>query len=68
VGSSPTIRTRKKNMNKNFVVIWNHQPLVIIKGAIFITGGELLDWYAKEYDFDRSKLSGGWCDDIPYEK
>jgi len=48
---------------RKFVVTFRGVPIVIINAA-FITGTDLLNWYAEKYDFDRSKLSGEWCQEI----
>lgn len=50
-------------MEDCFVVFYDKQVFVILrgfKGTPFPEKKDILDWYAREYMFDRSKLSGGY--------
>jgi hypothetical protein len=39
-----------------YIITWEGSPLTIIKAWTYHLPTEVLDWYAKEYDFDRRKL------------
>lgn len=39
-----------------YVITWSGSPLAIIKAWAYYLPTQVLDWYAEEYDFERSKL------------
>ncbi len=60
--------TIKKKESRTFVVNFENFPLSIIEGTPPLTNNQILDWYAEEFDLDRNKLSGRFCDIVTYSK
>ena len=49
---------------ENFVVLFNGKPLVLLENIPALPSPDhrmILDWYAREYAFERNALSGFFC-------
>ncbi len=54
-------------IDKHFIICYDGSPLVTVDNSEFALPSQVLDWYAKNYDFDRFRLSYAVITSITYK-